>query len=545
MKDTYQNLQSATSSEETSPSAVSEFTSSALASFKETNQNTLKGVTQLVNHVLASDILPDIKVQSPSLAQEQHGAARLGQIAGQTAAAAIPMIALYKFAGPGAATQLELNATYGLDAISMPLAKSFATGAALSGITTPSRDNVSNAEFWNDRLTSAAVGGLTFMTATGLSIGSKSLGANLSAGGKSTWGHLLQNDIASGTFSGAIAGPLSLQAQALITTGHSASKDDLIQAMTDYAVGGAMMGGANSLHESVKPTSQIHGVRTLADMKALADSTIVKDHPAKNLSYPPEVTPDWVLRANAGLDAALKESSLPKEYRDLVLRGQDDLLRGLAILPENRPRITVFGSARQNFYGPDSFDYNQIRYITGKLAPHYDFMTGGGSAIMEAASKGGREAGATTIGQNIVLPFEQVPNPYLDRVVTHQNFFTRTEVLELSDAFIIGPGGMGSVHELAEKLALMQNGKTAKVPVYITDKSTWGNFDRMMKTMVAKHLVSPEDLKLYKFATPDQIITELTERATTNPVPGATASDTTIGANMQPGVDGQNFRLAA
>jgi uncharacterized protein (TIGR00730 family) len=545
MKDTYQNLQAAASSEETSPSAVSEFTSSAIASFNETNKTTLKGVTQLVNHVLAADILPDIKVQTPAPTEDAHGAARLGQIAGQTAAAAIPMIALYKFAGPGAATKLELNGTYGLDAVAMPLAKSFGTGAALSGITTPSRDNVSNEEFWNDRLTSAAVGGLTFMTATGLSIGSKSLGASLSAGGKSTWGHLMQNDIASGTLCGAIAGPLSLQAHALITTGHGASKDDLIQAMTDYAVGGAMMGGANSLHESVKPTSQIQGVRTLADMKALADSTIVKDHRPMNSSYPPELTPDWVARANAGLNAALNDSPLPKEYKDLVLRGQDDLLRGLAILPENRPRITVFGSARHNFYGPDSFDYNQIRYITGKLAPHYDFMTGGGSAIMEAASRGGREGGATTIGQNIVLPFEQAPNPYLDKVVTHQNFFTRTEVLELSDAFIIGPGGMGSVHELAEKLALMQNGKTAKVPVYITDKSTWGDFDRMMKTMVAKHLVSPQDLELYKFATPDQIISELTQRATTSPaVPGNAQHDTTIGAN-QHAVDGKDFRLAA
>jgi uncharacterized protein (TIGR00730 family) len=116
---------------------------------------------------------------------------------------------------------------------------------------------------------------------------------------------------------------------------------------------------------------------------------------------------------------------------------------------------------------------------------------------MEAANRGARDAGGASVGCNIELPFEQQPNPYLDRWVTCRYFFVRKVLLfKYSYAFVVLPGGLGTLDELTEALTLIQTGKIKQFPVVLMGKDYWEPFVEMLRTMVQAKTISAGDLDL-------------------------------------------------
>jgi uncharacterized protein (TIGR00730 family) len=180
-----------------------------------------------------------------------------------------------------------------------------------------------------------------------------------------------------------------------------------------------------------------------------------------------------------------------------ILRVLRDFLRGVRVLHFVGPCVTVFGSARTS---PASPYYQMAQKVAaGIVELGFTVMTGGGPGIMEAANRGAREAGGRSVGCNIELPHEQAPNPYLDRTVTLRYFFVRkTLLVKYSYAFVILPGGFGTLDELFEALTLIQTGKIERFPVIVMGKEFWDHCLRFFETMAAHKTISAEDLNLVK-----------------------------------------------
>jgi hypothetical protein len=158
--------------------------------------------------------------------------------------------------------------------------------------------------------------------------------------------------------------------------------------------------------------------------------------------------------------------------------------------------VAIFGSARTP---PDSPQYDAARETAALLAKAgFAVITGGGPGIMEAANRGAFEAGGLSIGCNIELPFEQRPNPYLTRSLTFKYFFVRkTMFVKYSTAFIIFPGGFGTLDELFEALTLIQTRKIRNFPVVLFGKSYWqGMLDWIGDKLLGEEKISASDLRL-------------------------------------------------
>lgn len=159
------------------------------------------------------------------------------------------------------------------------------------------------------------------------------------------------------------------------------------------------------------------------------------------------------------------------------------------------PCITVFGSAR---FKEDHEYYLKAREISSKLSTlGFTIMTGGGPGIMEAANRGAKDAGGLSIGCNIVLPHEQQPNPYLDKYVNIDYFFVRKELLrKYSNAFIVFPGGFGTLDEFFETITLIQTKKTSHFPIIVIGSEFHQHLINHVEKMVEVGTISPEDLNL-------------------------------------------------
>jgi uncharacterized protein (TIGR00730 family) len=159
------------------------------------------------------------------------------------------------------------------------------------------------------------------------------------------------------------------------------------------------------------------------------------------------------------------------------------------------PCVTVFGSAR---FGSESNHYQNAEKIGAQLAQlGFTIMTGGGPGIMEAANKGAFESGGYSVGCNIVLPVEQIPNPYLHKWIYIPYFFVRKVILvKYSYAFVVMPGGMGTLDELFEALTLIQTKMIADFPVVIFDSEYHKELTHHIQKMVESESISKDDLKL-------------------------------------------------
>jgi hypothetical protein len=172
-----------------------------------------------------------------------------------------------------------------------------------------------------------------------------------------------------------------------------------------------------------------------------------------------------------------------------------DFLRGFRTLHFVGPCVTVFGSARVKADDP----YYELARKMGAAIAQLGFtvMTGGGPGIMEAANRGAKEVGGRSVGCNIELPFEQISNPYLDRCVRLHYFFVRKALLiKYSYAFVVMPGGAGTLDELFEALTLIQNGKINNFPIVIMGTGYWNQLIAFIEQMAQRGKISSSDLKL-------------------------------------------------
>jgi uncharacterized protein (TIGR00730 family) len=173
-----------------------------------------------------------------------------------------------------------------------------------------------------------------------------------------------------------------------------------------------------------------------------------------------------------------------------------DFLKGFRALHFYGPCVTVFGSARMR----EGHPYYQLGMELGRGLARLGFtvMTGAGPGLMEAANRGAREAGGRSVGVNIVLPFEQAPNKYCDRIVTSRYFFVRKVLLfKYSYAFVALPGGLGTLDELNEALTLIQTKKILHFPVVLMGATYWRGYLALLEDMVKTGTVSASDLKLF------------------------------------------------
>lgn len=173
-----------------------------------------------------------------------------------------------------------------------------------------------------------------------------------------------------------------------------------------------------------------------------------------------------------------------------------EFIRGFRKLHFVGPCVTVFGSARFKEGHPY---YEMARNVGAAIARlGFTVMTGGGPGIMEAANRGAKEAGGRSVGCNIVLPTEQKPNSYLNKWVSIRYFFIRKVLLsKYSYAFVVMPGGMGTMDELFEALTLIQTGKMDQFPVVLMGREYYKELEEHIEFMAEHHTIYKEDLKLF------------------------------------------------
>ena len=173
-----------------------------------------------------------------------------------------------------------------------------------------------------------------------------------------------------------------------------------------------------------------------------------------------------------------------------------EFLKGFESLDFDQRVVTVFGSAR---FEEDNEHYQLARRVGRRLAENgFAVMTGGGPGIMEAANRGAQEGGGPSIGCNITLPEEQEPNPYLDHFIEFEHFFVRKVMLvKYSSAFIVMPGGFGTLDETFEVMTLIQTGKLEHFPVISMGRDFWDSLGEFIRgTLLTQGTISPSDLDL-------------------------------------------------
>lgn len=173
-----------------------------------------------------------------------------------------------------------------------------------------------------------------------------------------------------------------------------------------------------------------------------------------------------------------------------------EFIKGFRALHFVGPCVTIFGSAR---FKEDHPFYEQTRKLSGEIAElGFTIMTGGGPGIMEAANRGAKEVGGKSVGCNIILPHEQHHNDYLDKWVDIKYFFIRKMLLiKYSYAFIVMPGGFGTLDEFYEALTLVQTKKIEMFPIIIFDKEFYKRITEHNQRMREAGTISESDEKLY------------------------------------------------
>lgn len=196
-----------------------------------------------------------------------------------------------------------------------------------------------------------------------------------------------------------------------------------------------------------------------------------------------------------------------------LLRVMRDFLRGFRTLHFVGPCVTVFGSARIK---PGDPHYELTRKMGAAIARlGFTVITGGGPGIMEAANRGAKEAGGRSVGCTIELPSEQPTNVYLDRCVRMHYFFARkTLLVKYSYAFIVMPGGAGTLDELFEALTLIQTGKIKNFPIVIMGTDYWKELLHFIESMAQRGMIAAKDLSLiYATDSIDEAVAHIRSRA--------------------------------
>ena len=190
-----------------------------------------------------------------------------------------------------------------------------------------------------------------------------------------------------------------------------------------------------------------------------------------------------------------------------VFRIMAEIVEGIETLSNVHNAVTIFGSARVK---PDNEYYQQTEKLAGLLVKEgFSVITGGGPGIMEAANKGAADAGGKSVGLNIKLPFEQKPNPYANIHIEYKYFFVRKVMfVKYAVAYVIMPGGFGTMDEFFEALTLIQTKKTKPFPVILMGSEYWQGLINWLKNKLLKEdKILPADLELIQVIDePEEVV---------------------------------------
>jgi uncharacterized protein (TIGR00730 family) len=196
------------------------------------------------------------------------------------------------------------------------------------------------------------------------------------------------------------------------------------------------------------------------------------------------------------LNAEYGRVATTQSERERLDRIERELARGFGALAEICPAVSVFGSARVPADDPLYADARRTARLIGEAG--FSIITGGGPGLMEAANRGAREAGVSSVGLNIELPFEQAQNPYVDLGLEFHYFFTRKVMfVRYAIAFVVFPGGFGTLDEMFEALTLIQTRKIRDFPVVLCGSEHWsGLIEWAHGELLARRMIAPQDLEL-------------------------------------------------
>jgi len=197
--------------------------------------------------------------------------------------------------------------------------------------------------------------------------------------------------------------------------------------------------------------------------------------------------------------------SIEESWR--IFRIMAEFVEGIEALSKLKHAVTIFGSARVR---PGDLYYNKTELLARRLVENgFSVITGGGPGIMEAANKGAAEAGGQSVGLNIRLPYEQKPNPYANIVIEYKYFFVRKVMfVKYAVAYVILPGGFGTMDELFEALTLIQTKRIKPFPVILVGSEYWkGLIDWIKDTMFRHDKIDSNDLDIIQIIDdPDEAV---------------------------------------
>lgn len=218
----------------------------------------------------------------------------------------------------------------------------------------------------------------------------------------------------------------------------------------------------------------------------------------------------------------IRKAFANKDWNDIkatdswqIFKIMSEFVEGFEKMSRIGPCVSIFGSARTK---PENPYYKLAEEIAFKLTKEgYGVISGGGPGIMEAANKGAKEGGGKSVGLNIVLPFEQSSNPFIDndKNINFDYFFVRKTIfLKYSQGFIAMPGGFGTLDELFEAITLIQTNKVAHFPIVLIGKKYWDGLLTWVKEtmLLQEHNISEKDLELFHIVdTSDEAVAIITE----------------------------------
>jgi uncharacterized protein (TIGR00730 family) len=201
----------------------------------------------------------------------------------------------------------------------------------------------------------------------------------------------------------------------------------------------------------------------------------------------------------------IDDLKLGESWRLFKIMGE--FVEGVESLHDLGPAVSIFGSARIK---PDHPVYKQTEAIAGLFAKEgFAVITGGGGGVMEAANKGASEAGGASAGLNIRLPFEQKPNPYANIKVEFNYFFIRKVMfIKYAAAYIVMPGGFGTLDELFEVITLVQTHRIKPLPIILVGSAHWAGLkDWVVSCLLAEKVISEKDLDIFQILDdPEDIV---------------------------------------
>lgn len=200
-------------------------------------------------------------------------------------------------------------------------------------------------------------------------------------------------------------------------------------------------------------------------------------------------------------------SSARESWR--LMEIMSEFVEGIERLTRIQPAVSIFGSART----PEEHPYYKLTEdIARRLSDAgFSVITGGGPGIMEAGNRGAFAGKSPSVGLNILLPHEQSGNPYQDVSLSFKFFFARKVMfVKYATAYVVMPGGFGTIDELSEALTLIQTGKASKIPVILVGKAFWQGFVAWVSTtLVNEKMISPEDLNLFHLTDDPQEVVDI------------------------------------